>query len=162
MSYSTIEFKKKYKDLNETLYWLIQQSIESIPYCQKKWGENNSIKNIWTIGKMNLRYKNDKKGVEQIQSAGTLFENNIHGISGAGDCDCFTVFTIAMLLANGYQEKNILIVLQGRKKNQAVHIFTAVKDPETNKLIYIDFTEPHFNTKRKYPFIQFVPIQKFL
>lgn len=156
MSYTTIEFKRKYKDLNDTLFWLVQQAVESTPYCEKRWGTNNSLLDIWRIGKANLIYKKDAEGIEQIQSVGTLFENNIHNVSGAGDCDCFTVFTIAMALSSGYNVREINIVLQGRKKNQAVHIFTEID----GKLM--DFTENFFNTKRKYNYIQFVPIVKFL
>ena len=158
--YSTIQFREKYKDLNTTLFWLVQQALESIDYCSERWGTNNDLEKIWTIGKFNLRYHKDKKGVEQIQSVGTLMENNIHGKTGSGDCDCFTVFTIAMMLANRYDPNDIYIVLQGREKNRAVHIFTAYKKGN-REFLYLDFTEPHFNTKRKYNYIEFVPITKF-
>lgn len=158
--FDTIQFKEQYKDLDTTLYWLVQQAITSIPYCQKKWGENNSLQKIWTIGNQNLIYKNDAKNIEQIQSVGTMFENNIHNIEGAGDCDCFTVFTIAMLLANGYNSNNINIFLQGRNKKMPVHVLTMYeKDKEK---YYFDFTEPIFNKKRKYNYFDIVPINLYL
>jgi len=158
--YTTIEFKKKYKDLNDTLFWLCRQAKESIDYCSFRWGSNNTIDTIWTIGKQNLIYKNDKKGIEQIQSVGTLMENNIHSIQGAGDCDCFTVFTIAMLLANNYKKENIYIYLQGRNKKSPSHVLTMFT--KNNKNIYIDFTEPHLNMKRSYKYFDIVPISLYL
>ena len=160
-SYETIEFKEKYKSLDNTLFWLVQQALISVPYCREKFGSNNSIQKIWTIGKFNLNYTKDTPGVEQIQSVPTLLENNIHGKPGSGDCDCFTVFTISMLLASNYNPKDIFIVLQGRKKNLAVHVLTAIKE-SNGKYYYIDFTEKHPGVKRKYNFIQFVPIKKYL
>lgn len=158
--YSTLEFKRKYKNINDTLFWLIQQSLVSIPYCIENFGNNNSLRDIWAIGKANLIYRNDAPGIEQLQSAGTLFENNIHNIPGAGDCDCFTIFTIAMALASGVNEKDINIFLQSNSKKYPSHILTAFNIG--SDYIYIDFTQPSYNTIRKYNYQQIIPIEKFL
>ena len=151
--YETISFKIKYPGLQKTLNYLYDQSLISVEYCAQKFGQNLSIDEIWTIGKQNLIYQNDAKGIEQIQSVGTLFENNIHGIPGAGDCDCFTVFSIAMLLANGYELEKIKIVLQGNERQAPSHIFTMYE----NK--FIDFTEPFFNVCRNYNFYQILHLK---
>ena len=77
----------------------------------------------------------------------------------AGDCDCFTIFTVSMLMANGYDPKNINIYLQGNNKT-ASHILIMVENKENN--IYIDFTQDHFNTIRKYNYYQIINIEKYL
>jgi hypothetical protein len=154
MNYETISFKIKYPGLSKTLSYLLDQAYLSIDYCRYKFGTNNDIQDIWNIGKSNLIYHHDKKNIEQIQNVGTLFENNIHGTPGAGDCDCFTVFTIAMLLANNHKINDIYIILQGKQKDAPSHILTAYN----NKLL--DFTEPHFNTVRNYNYFQILSIQK--
>jgi hypothetical protein len=160
MMYDTHILRIPYPGLKKTLQYLLDQSIISIPYCAAIWGTNNTIRDIWTIGKQNLTYINDKSGVEQIQSVGTLFENNIHGKSGGGDCDCFSVFAVAMLLASGVDPSNIYIVLQGRKKDIPSHILIGVE--QNGEFIFLDFTQPHYNTIRSYNFYQILPIKKFM
>lgn len=160
MGYDTIVFKEEYKDLNTTLYWLVQQALTSIPYCIEKWGNKNSIEEIFVIGSQNLKYKNDKKGIEQIQSVGTMMENNIHGIPGAGDCDCFSTFLIAMLLANGYNSNDVYIYLQGRTKKFPSHILIMYKSK--GNPIYMDLTEKHLGQKRSYKFYDIIPINLYL
>lgn len=155
--YDTIEFKKTYKSLNDTLYWIVQQAKISVPYCINVLkAKNDTAKDIWYKMKPKLIYERDTPGIEQIQSVGTLFENNIHGIPGAGDCDCFTTLTIAMLLASGENPNDINIYLQGNKKKYPSHILTEFKG------IYIDFTQPMYNTKRNYNYFDVVTIKKYL
>jgi hypothetical protein len=161
-SYKTNTLLIPYPGLKKTLKYLLDQSLISIDYCIDRFGTDNTIKDIWQIGKNNLTYVNDAYKIEQIQSVGTLFENNIHDIPGAGDCDCFTVYTIAMLLASNYPTKNIFIVLQGNKKDAPSHILTAYIDEKTGEKYYLDFTQPMFNTVRTYKFYDVINIKKFM
>lgn len=158
--YNTNTLLIPYPGLKKTLKYLLDQSIISVNYCSDRWGQNNSIRDIWHIGKTNLIYMNDAEQIEQIQSVGTLFENNIHNVSGAGDCDCFSVFCIAMLLASGYDTKNIFIILQGNKTGAPSHILIAYKENE--QTTYLDFTQQHFNTIRSYKYYDIINIQKFM
>jgi hypothetical protein len=152
MIYETNTLKIKYPGLKKTLEYLVLQGAISVDYCVYRWGNNNSLADIWNIGNQNLIYEHDAEKIEQIQSVGTLFENNIHGRPGAGDCDCFTVFGIAMLDASGHNLKDTKIILQGNQSGAPSHIFFAHKDK------IFDFTEPTFNTCRQYKFYQILDI----
>jgi len=152
MTYDTLTLKIPYPGLKKTILYLVNQSAISVKYCAQRWGTKNDLNEIWNIGKTNLIYENDKNNIEQIQSVGTLFENNIHGRSGMGDCDCFTVFGIAMLAANGYDIDNTKIILQGNKPGAPSHIFLSYEDK------FFDFTEPLYNSNRNYKFYQIVNI----
>lgn len=156
MHYETLEFKIPYPGLKKTLYYLVKTAILGVPYCAERWGTTNSIKQIWIICKQNITYMNDANQVEQIQNPATLFENNIHGIPGAGDCDCFSALLICMLLANGYDKNKIFIYLQGNKKDYPSHILIKYDD------VFLDLTQTHFNTIRSYKYYDIIPIRKFL
>lgn len=56
------------------------------------------------------------------------------------DCDDATIFLIALFLAAGIDEKDILIVEAKESPNEKeyVHIFCALKDPNTGKPIWFD------------------------
>ena len=99
-------------------------------------------------------YHSDPKDVELIQSVPTLIENNYWGISGAGDCDCFTVLTIAACISNGWNDNQI--VLKGRSKKNPVHIYssTIVDD----QLYTLDLTNTYINTEREYPLTQIIQL----
>lgn len=151
-----LKYKVKYKSLEDTLEALVIQAMLSVNYCAAMWGSDNNLKQIWTIVSQNTTYKHDPKGVELIQSVPTLIDNNFHGIPGAGDCDCFSVFFIAMLIANGYHPDQIYIVLQGRTENIPTHIYIMCNG------VNLDATEAHYNSIRNYPYIQFVSLSKFV
>lgn len=160
LSYQTNTLLIPYPGLKKTLIYLMDQVKISVPYCRSRWGTNNTIKDIWVIGKNNLHYVNDAYQIEQIQSVGTLFENNIHNKPGAGDCDCFTVFTIAMLIANKFDIKDINILLQGNKQDAPSHILSRYKNDNVD--LVLDFTQPTFDSLRNYKFYQNINIKKLL
>lgn len=142
----------KYPGLPKVLDYMVHQAKASVPYCKNRWGDNNNLVDIWQIGKANLIYKADHPEIEQLQSVPTLFEENIHNIPGAGDCDCFTIFTISMLLANNFDYKNISIYLQGNNAKTPSHVLTEYDGTK------IDFTEPVINSIRKYKFYDIIKI----
>jgi hypothetical protein len=152
MEYNTNELRIKYPGLKKTLQYLIVQSAISVDYCQNRFGTNNDLQKIWNIGNQNLIYEHDINNIEQIQSVGTLFENNIHGKPGAGDCDCFTVFGVAMLAANNYKLDRTKIVLQGNKAASPSHVLFLYDDK------IFDFTEPTWGSIRDYKFYQILDI----
>ena len=156
MNYETIEFKIPYPGLKKTLKYLVQTALLAVPYCAQRWGTNNDLRRIWTICKQNTIYMNDAHEIEQIQNPATLFENNIHGISGAGDCDCFSALLICMLVANGYDIDKIYIYLQGNKKQYPSHILIKYDD------VFLDLTQTHYNTIRNYNYFDILPVTKFL
>lgn len=147
------ELREKYKDLETTLKGLRLQVIESLPYCSEQNFYYDSPRVMYYNILNRIKYKNDPPGVELIQTVPTLFENNYHGQPGAGDCDCFTVLTLAIGTINNWRQR---IVLCGREKTNAVHIFSQVywnKQWQT-----VDLTRGLYNTHKKYKFYQYINV----
>lgn len=153
-NYQTYKFKGKHPGLHEVCFWILEQGKISVPYCRAEWGQNNTINDIWRIVKNNTQYKHDATGIEQIQSVYTLLNDNIHGIPGAGDCDCFSVFFIALLLANNFNPDDIYIYLQGNSRRAPSHVLVRYKN------YYLDGTETHFNSLRNYKFFDEICINE--
>ena len=84
----------------------------------------------------------------------TLFKNNYWGISGAGDCDCFSILVLAMCVAHGWNKQEI--ILAGRSKLMPVHIWTVVY--VDGKRYSMDLTNAYCNVERNYKFTQVLPV----
>ena len=151
-TYKTNKLLIPHPGLAEVLGYIILQADTSVNYCADRFGTSNTVADIWQIGKSRLIYENDDPQIEQIQSVQTLFENNIHNIPGAGECDCFTVFTIAMLKASKHNIKKISIYLQGNNNKTPSHVLTDYNG------IKIDFTQPTIDSIRKYNFYDIIKI----
>jgi len=146
--------KKKYVDINDTLKHIKIQIIDSIDFALNCTPPMQTPEQIFNFLKKRIIYKSDPRGVELLQSLPTLLENNYHNKPGAGDCDCFTIATVALLIANNFD--NINIVLVGRSRTMPVHIYTVIyKD---NKRIVLDLTNKRINQERPYPYIQEIPV----
>lgn len=143
----------QYKDLNHALRKFRGQVSESIPYCIENFPSLSSPEKIFKYLKPRVTYKKDPPGRELFQTTQTLFENNRHGIPGAGDCDCFTNTALAMLIANGFTDCGI--VLAGRNPFTAKHIYVYVNDKGKRKVF--DLTNGSFDYERYYPYKQSVP-----
>jgi hypothetical protein len=146
--------KKQYVDINDTLRAIKTQIIDGLPFAQKC-PEFNTPEQLFYWLKRRTVYKNDPQNVELLQTLPTLLNDNFHGVSGAGDCDCFTIATISLLIANGY--KNIFVVLVGRSKKMPVHIYTVCYIK--NKRVVLDLTNPKPNQERPYPYTQELPVK---
>lgn len=144
-----------YQNLNHALKYLRRQISESIPYALSEMPTFSSPEEAFKYLRSKTTYKKDPKGVELFQTLPTLFKNNYHGVSGAGDCDCFTIAAIATLLANGYT--NCGIVLVGRSPLVPVHIYAYVDID--GKRRYFDLTNKKFDYEREYPFRQEIPFK---
>lgn len=149
-----IQFKKKYKDINDTLYWIVEQAKASYPYAVENFNQQTP-EQLFKTFRLITQYKSDPKDRELIQSLPTMLEDNWHGISGAGDCDCFVTGLIAMLWATGVYD--IDIVLAGRNRRVPKHIYLYIYDNAGNRYV-MDATEPFFNSERYYPFTQALPV----
>lgn len=154
MNYSTIEFKQKYKDINVTLYWLVEQAKEGIEYCDLNFPKFNNPVEMYYYLKARTRFENDPTGTELIQSPGTLFENNMHGQSGLGDCDCFSTLLLSCLWANGWFENYIM--LYGNKKICPSHI--AIETVVNGETVFLDLTQSKPNSERFYKYYQKIPV----
>ncbi len=148
------ELYEPYKDINRTLRGLRTQVIDSLEYCVFNMPKFDNPVDMFNHLRLITTYRLDPKNVELIQTVPTLMESNYHGVSGAGDCDCFTVLTLAMCIANGWNDNFIILV--GRTKVSPVHIYSAVKFK--GELITLDLTNAYANIERPYKYRQIIPV----
>jgi len=143
-----------YRDLNHALKLLRLQIIEGIPYAQSNCPQFKTPLDAFNWLKMRTKYKNDPNNTELFQTLPTLLEDNFHGITGHGDCDCFTIAILTILAANNFN--NIGIVLVGRNRFTPVHIYAYYKDEKGEKH-FLDLTNKYYNQTRRYTYFQEIP-----
>jgi hypothetical protein len=143
-----------YTDINATMKGIRTQVIDSIEYAQNNLPRFKNPEQMFNVLKQMTTYRNDPPGVELLQSVGTLFENNYWGVSGAGDCDCFSILVLTCCLVNGWNNQEI--ILAGRSRLAPVHIWTRVKFK--GRWYDVDLTQPYINSVRPYKFTQALPV----
>lgn len=152
-----------YKDLNHALKKMRVQILDGLEYAQTECPQFETPEQIFNWLKQRTVYKKDPKNRETFQTLETLLDPryNIHGISGAGDCDCFTIAALTLLTANGFYNINSNngsgIVLVGRNRFIPVHIYayTIVNGKKeildlTNQ--WFDYERENYNYKQEIPF----------
>lgn len=147
-----------YKDIHQAIRGVRIQIIDSIPYASRNVPKFSNPAELWDYLKPRVKYKNDKRGYEQLQTMQTLFnsQKNVHGIKGAGDCDCFTIAAVACMLAQGWRGVRVLIC--GRAKSHPVHIYAVIY--WRGKRIVFDLTNSRYNFERKgYKYYQEIPVK---
>lgn len=140
----------QYPNLQEALLFFKAQVLDSVKYCFDNTPKFDTPEELFNYLKIRTTYKNDPKGRELFQSSQTLFDNNYHGIVGAGDCDCFTLTCLACCIANDWYK--IGIVLAGRSSIKPSHIYQYIDWKGTR--YYMDLTNKIFNQTRYYPYTQ--------
>jgi hypothetical protein len=146
--------KKKlpYKSINDTCKKIKMQVYDGLDYAINECPEFKSPEHIFYWLKRRTRYKHDPRGVELLQTLPTLLENNWHGENGAGDCDCFTIAFLTLMIANGFHN-DLYVVLVGRRPKVPVHIYAGYID--ANGIFKVcDLTNKHFDSERNYPYKQ--------
>jgi hypothetical protein len=132
-----------------------RQAMEGIPYMKQNVPAGvHSPQDLFILLKDCTTYRHDPKGIELVHTAKSFFEDNYHGISGAGDCDDFTSIGISGLKAIGIPSNQIKIVLTGRNPKIAKHIYLKVKETP------FDLTNMFYGEERQYPYYQEIPINK--
>lgn len=147
-----------YKGTAYTLQNMYGQILDSLPYCRRNFSGLDTPGKLWDHIKPRLTYVPDPHGLELLQSVQTLMNpaTNWHRIAGAGDCDCFTLLTLAVLTVNPvYKSVDKFAVLVGNNPDEPSHIYSALK--WRGRLIAIDFTNPALNWERPYKFRQYIP-----
>lgn len=150
-----IEFKRKYKDINDTLRHIRLQVLQSMPYIRETSPGFNHPADLYRYLKDRTTYKNDPRGVELLQRADTLLNGDYWGTPGAGDCDCFTICALAFCNYEGWP---MWIKLAGRDKAGPVHIWSGVKF--NGQDIALDLTEKQIGQERTYPYVQKLSFQR--
>ena len=151
--------KKRYKDINDTLRHIRLQVNEGIPYAYNNVPQFKDPTRLFNWLKPRLTYKLDPRGVELLQSLPTLMENNFYGVSGSGDCDCFSIGVLSICCAQNWPGAKIWVKLAGRKRNAPpVHIWTGVT---INGIEYpLDMTNRIPHKERYYPYVQKLNFKK--
>jgi len=152
--------KKKYKDINDTMRHIRLQIEESRNFARSFVPRCKTPADVFFYLKPYLKYKRDPRGTELLQSFPTLINNNYYGISGAGDCDCFTIAAVAACMAQRWPGAEVWIKLAGRNKQYPVHIWSGVDYKGQSHAL--DLTNPIPNYERKYPYIQKLIVNKKL
>ena len=120
-----MKMKIPYKNIGHTIEMMGKQIQESLDYAEDFTPRDTNPKELFWILRQNTTYKNDPPGVELLQSMPSMFEDNYHGVSGAGDCDCFTIAAIACCKAAGIPCR---IVIVGNSPIAPSHVYAEVKD----------------------------------
>jgi len=146
-------YQYEYVSLNDVLNKIVQQAKKDVSWMAKQIPANvDNAQNLYYYLQSVTTYRDDPPQTELIQSPKSLFTKNWYGVSGMGDCDCFSCLTICALVAIGYSLKDINIILVGRKPKEAVHIYIEVEG------IPFDLTNTFFGETRGYTFFQKIPI----
>ncbi len=142
---------KDYVSLEDTLLGLKQQVIDSmatIGYYLPGWIE--TPEQLFTYLKKLVVYKDDPKGIELIREVDTLYNNNWEG-----DCDCFTVLTLAASEYLGFPKNYVSLVSNYR--DAPTHIYSMTF--WNGDLKSLDLTNPVYNQERKYKYQQILPFK---
>ena len=139
---------RPYTTLKETLQDLRIQVIDSLPYISDYVPKTiKTPSELFYFLKDKVKYKNDPKGVELLQTVQTLMKRG-----GKGDCDCFTILTLTACHYLGFEPQKIRLV--GKTKLAPSHIYSMVWDEDKNKFCAMDLTNPYYCMERYYPFQQ--------
>jgi hypothetical protein len=144
----------KYRSTSQALLAVKQQVIDSMPAAERL-NITGTPEVIFYELKNKLQYVPDPSGRELLQQLDTLLNlngNNFHQMAGAGDCDCFTIAALAVLINAGYSDFQVIIA--GRSKQAPVHIWCRVAENDSKKWYNFDLTEKTFDNYRYYRFHQ--------
>lgn len=136
-----------YPGLERTLLYVKEMAVESIPFMESFIPAHiNTPEELFYFLKPHLTYKKDPVGIEFIQQAETL----IVDAGGYGDCDCFTVLSLAGLHVIG--EKFLYTTIAGKTRGGPTHIYASFGAGK--KRTPFDLTNSLFGFERPYKFYQ--------
>lgn len=140
--------ERDYKSLEDTLRLLKRQVIDSLPYMDEYIPDSiTTPEKLFYYLRGNTTYKNDPVGVEHLQMVPTLFARG-----GKGDCDCFTILSLASQYHLGFLPQYVDLV--GKRISKPSHIYTSVFDKTKNKVCVFDLTNPYYDYERSYNYHQ--------
>lgn len=132
-----------YENLTHTLQCIKLQVLDSLDFADEFLPTDiQTPQQLFYFLKSEVQYKHDPKGVELLQCMQTLMDRN-----GFGDCDCFTITSLASMYILGF--KPMYVALVGNSPLNPTHIYTEVYDREKGKICAFDLTNPVYNMQRK-------------
>jgi hypothetical protein len=139
---------KPYKSLKHTLEMLKRQVEDSLPYMEDYIPDSiDSPERLFYFLKTITSYKKDPRGIELLQTVPTLMD-----LGGKGDCDCFTILTLASCCYLGFNPQFVKLV--GKTKIAPSHIYSTVYDKRKGKVCAMDLTNSYYCVERPYNFQQ--------
>ena len=137
--------KYPYKSLANTVEMMGRQVKHSLLFADNWLPERlEGPAELFWILKNNTTYVADPPGVELLQSMPSLFKDNFWGVSGAGDCDCFTITAIACCVVRDIPVRMVLVGNSGAP----THVYAEVKD--AGNWIAFDLVAPAYGQTKKY------------
>lgn len=121
-----MKLRKPYKDINDTLRHIRLQVMESIPFAEEVCPQFDTPGDLFRWMKDRVVYRLDPEGVELVQTMQTMWNGDYWGTPGAGDCDCFTVATLACCYIQDWKGP-LWIKLAGRTRQGPVHIWSGLQ-----------------------------------
>ena len=153
-----MEFRGKYKDINHVLDGIKWQIRDSIPYVNEWCPDFPNPRTLFSFLRTQVVYRKDPHQVELLQSVPTLMDPHLnrHGMAGAGDCDCFTILTLACAAVQRWRGIPAALVLVGRRKSHPVHIYSAFAP--AGQWEPFDLTNTFYGVERDYRYRHRLPV----
>lgn len=145
--------KYPYVSLDDTIKQMGVQIEESVDFADTFIPESTDPAYIFHCLKSNVTYKHDPVGIELLQSMPSLFNDNYWGIPGAGDCDCFTIASVACAIA---RDIPVRLVLVGNSPDAPSHVYCQMKD--RGKWVDFDLVAPMYGITKPYKYKHFVNV----
>lgn len=141
----------------DTMRYLFIQINESADFARAWLPSNiygdNDTEYLFELLKSKVVFINDPPRTELLMTAQTFAKNNFWGIKYAGDCDDFVIFATSLAIAANIPCR---IVLAGRKKGEAVHIYNEMQ--ARGHWRAFDLTESFFGSERSYKYKQIIKL----
>lgn len=108
--------------------------------CLRGKNDMETLKNIWSFVKFNVRYQADKPGNELVKSPGALFD------LGHGDCKSFSIAIVALLRTLGF--KDIRFRFTSYDRDDFSHVYVVCRNGGRD--VILDAVHSRFNDEVPY------------
>ena len=149
-----MQLKEKYTTLQRTLDCMQLQIDESLSFARNFVPRGETPRSLFALLKAHTTYRHDPPGVELLQSMPTLMHNNFYGIPGAGDCDCFTITTVACCKVENIP---VRIVIVGNTEKNPTHVYAEVMD--RGRWVAFDLVNDFYGETKKYRYLSRIKVK---
>lgn len=102
--------------------------------------ELDTLRNVWTFVKKNIRYRADRSGLERVKSPGALFATKF------GDCKSFSIAEAAILRALGFS--NIRYRFAAYAPGNYTHVYIVARSGGRD--VILDAVYDYFDKEKPY------------